>query len=61
MGDDVEKDLEGMAAAVQYFSENSDRIPSLLQLKFVEETLEYAKKVKPLYIVALALRGDVKH
>lgn len=61
MGDDMIKDFEGMTAAVQYFSENSDRIPALLQLKFIVETLAYAQKIKPLYVMALTLRGDVEH
>lgn len=56
--DQMQKDIEGMSVVVEYFTKNSDKIPTLLQLKFLEETLNYAERIKPLYITALALRGD---
>lgn len=56
--DTMLKDIEGMNAAVDYFTTNINRIPPMLQIKFLEETLAYAEKIKPLYVMALALRGD---
>lgn len=56
--DNISRDIDAMSATVDYFAKNTDRIPPMLQIKFLEETLAYAERIKPLYITALALRGD---
>lgn len=54
----IAKEIDEMTKMIGYFGENTDRIPALLQVSYVKEILEFSEKIKPLYVMALALRGD---
>lgn len=52
--------FEDMQQMLTYFAneENVSRLPVILKLKLLEANVEYTNKLKPIYIAALALRGD---
>lgn len=54
----IAKEIDEMTKMIRYFGENTDRIPALLQVAYVKEILAFSEKIKPLYVMALALRGD---
>lgn len=56
----LEQDISDMLTMLTYFSENSNELPAYLNIQFVGEILAFSERIKPLYVTALALRGDRK-
>ena len=57
---EMEKDLNEGAKMIEYFSTNFDRLPIIVQLAYGSELLRMLERVRPIYVAALALRGDVR-
>lgn len=56
----IEKEFESMNAMIEYLTKNIDRLPITIQLQFMTEFVKFSNNIKPLYIAAIALRGDIK-
>lgn len=57
---EMEKELNEGAKMIEYFSTNFDRLPANIQLAYGSELLRMMERVRPIYVAALALRGDVR-
>lgn len=55
---EINSQFDNFNKIIDYFSSNFDRLPPLIRLKFLEANLEFLEKIKPIYAVAVALRGD---
>lgn len=58
--DRLEKEIQATTNMMNYFGENMTNLPMALQLQVLAEYAKFSEALKPIYIVALALRGDVK-
>lgn len=56
---EMEKDLNEGVKMIEYFSTNFGHLPISIQLAYGSELLRMMERVRPIYVVALALRGDV--
>ena len=57
---EMEKDLNDGAKMIEYFSTNFDHLPVNIQLAYGSELLRMMERVRPIYVLALALKGDVR-
>lgn len=57
---EITKEVEDVAKMIEYFGDNIDSIPALLQVSYMKEILSFGEKIKPLYVMALVLRGDTR-
>ena len=53
-----EKEIEESSKMIKWLSENIDKLPALMQLKYYVALMEMVEKVKPLYLQAMLLRGE---
>lgn len=56
----MEQEINNLGEMMDYFSNNLDQLPIQINLCYVKEIFDFIDRVKPLYIAALALRGDQK-
>lgn len=57
---EMEKELNEGVKMIEYFSTNFDRLPITVQLAYGSELFRMMERVRPIYVAALALRGDVR-
>lgn len=57
---DINNEFENANEMMKYFSENIDKLPVAIQLQVITEFMKFSENLKPLYVMALMLRGDRK-
>lgn len=45
---------------MDFVNNNYDRLPPILQIKYLEEVMKFGESIKPIYIIGIALLGDYK-
>lgn len=58
ISDEINSQCNDFIKVTDYFSANIDKLPPILQLKFLEANLEFFEKIKPIYAVAMAMTGN---
>lgn len=56
----IEKEINSMDEMMKYFGDNLERLPVILQLQILTEIVKFVEALKPLYVTAMALRGDTR-
>ena len=56
----IEKEINSMDEMMRYFGDNLERLPIMIQLQVLTEIMKFTEALKPLYVTALALRGDTR-
>lgn len=54
------KEINNSISAMGFITENYNRLPPLLQLKYAEEVLKFGEAIKPIYVTGVVLLGDNK-
>ena len=60
MVNEIEKEMNTTNQMLGYFGKNMDELSIAVQLQVLSEFVKFSEALKPLYAVALALRGDKK-
>ena len=53
MDEQMLEEIEAMGKMSDFLFKNAEKLPLLLQIRLLENTLEFSKKLKPIYIAAL--------
>lgn len=56
----IEQEINSMDEMMKYFGDNLGKLPVILQLQILTEIVKFVGALKPLYVTAMALRGDTK-
>lgn len=54
----LENELEEGLKMQEYLTNNSDKLPAILQLQILHAFFEFNEKLKPIYMHALMILGD---
>lgn len=58
--DNIQKEIDTYIHKIHYMNNNYDRLPPILQIKYLEEVMKFGESIKPIYITGIALLGDYK-
>lgn len=56
----IERETNSMDEMMKYFGDNLGNLPVMLQLQILTEIVKFVEALKPLYVTAMALRGDTR-
>lgn len=58
--DNIQKEIDTYIHIMDFMNNNYDRLPPILQIKYLEEVMKFGDSIKPIYITGFALLGDYK-